>query len=117
MKQNPKINDDVNSDEDLLNQFRNATDKNEQVEILKELFDVKKLELITDLSPDHVALITRILMISDLKDIPKWKEGIVYFMKLRISNKRQSRKELIDAIKGINSQKNPMEKMKERFFG
>lgn len=90
---------------DLLGQFASASEKNETVEILKELFDKKKLNLITDLKPDHIALITRMDVIADLKSIPEWKTGIIKFMELRISKNRQSRTELIKAISGLMQQK------------
>lgn len=89
----------------LLDQFANASEKNETVEVLKELFDKNKLELITDLSPDHISLITRMLVLSDLKNIPQWKQGIKTFMELRVSKNRLSRTELIKAISGLLNQK------------
>lgn len=94
-----------NNPDELLTAFQNAQEKNEIVEVLKELFDTKKLNLITDLSPDHIALITRMLVISDLKNIPEWKQGIEIFMQLRVSKNRQSRTELIKAIGSLLHQR------------
>jgi hypothetical protein len=98
------VNNPVNND-DLLAQLVSSSEKNETVEILKELFDKTKLNLITDLSPDHIALITRMSVIADLKSIPQWTTGINQFMELRISKKRASRTELIKAISGLNMQR------------
>lgn len=104
-----KVNDISNMDsatkQNILDSFATASEKNQYVEVLKELFDVTKLKLITDLKSDHVSLITRMLVISDLKDIKEWKDGIDIFMQLRISKDRKSRKELISAIKGVMSEK------------
>jgi hypothetical protein len=101
---------DINSDRSkenssLLDQFANASEKNETVEVLKKLFDKTKLNLITDLKGDHISLITRMLIIADLKNIPQWKQGIITFMELRISKDRKSRTEIIKAISSLMQQK------------
>jgi hypothetical protein len=105
IKSNLSIDDMRKENSELLDQFATASEKNETVEVLKELFDLSKLSLITDLKPDHISLITRMLIISDLKSIPQWNKGINTFMKLRISKNRQSRTELIKAISGLIQQK------------
>lgn len=94
---NPNIQ---TSDDALLNSFSTASNKNEIAEVLKELFDLNKIHLITDLTKDEIKLITRILMIADLKNLPIWHDGINYFLKLVLSKNRASRKELLEAIRG-----------------
>ena len=97
-----------------------ATDmllKNQNVEILKELFDKNKIEMISDLSTDELKLITRILIIAELKDIPVWASGVQMFLKLGLSRKRESRKEIIRAIEGLNRKKNIGERIKDVFTG
>lgn len=103
----PTVNEHNLSPDDIVNQLSIAGEKNETVEILKELFDKNKLNLITDLSPDMISLVTRMSVIAskEVKDIPQWREGLKLFMELRISNKRQSRTELIKAIGTLNMQK------------
>lgn len=90
------------SDQVLMNSFQGQMNKNEIAEVIKELFDEKKIALITDLTADEVKLITRIMMIADMKNLTIWNKGIKWYMKLVLSKKRQSRRELLDAIKGSN---------------
>lgn len=84
----------------LLSQFGESREKNEIVEVLKELFDLDKIELITDLEPDEIKLVTAINVCAGLKNIPSWKTGTDLYMKLLLSKNRKSRREIIDAIKG-----------------
>jgi len=72
--------------------------KNEVAEVLKELFMESKIHLITELSKDEIRLMTRIYMIAELKDLDTWRLGLVMFCKLMLSHKRNSRKEVLDAI-------------------
>jgi len=89
-----------NSDNALMNAFNNQTNKNEFAETIKELFNEKKISMITDLTKDEVKLLTRIYTISKLKKLKVWEDGINWYLKLMLSSKRQSRKELLDAIRG-----------------
>ena len=109
----------MNKDE-MLSKFDASMDKNEIVEILKELFDknvdsngkpLPKIPQITDLSKDEISLITRIHMIGKIKSIPCYQQAIDYFMMLRLSLKRASRREIIDAIRGYQQQKSMMQKI------
>jgi len=88
------------SDDMLMSSFANQQNKNELAEILKELFDEKKIQLITDLTKDEIKLVTRIVVIADMKGLSIWKSGIKTYLKLVLSKNRQSRKELLDAIRG-----------------
>ena len=86
--------------DDIINAFAGMQNKNETTEILKELFDNFKIEMINDLTADEINLITRIKLVSELKNIDVWKNGIEYYLKLKLSLKRKSRREIIDAIRG-----------------
>lgn len=86
----------------LMNAFQNLQNKSDVAEIIKELFDLSKINVLTELSQDEIRLITRILMISDLKNMPVWEKGVATYMKLMISHKRKSRKEILDAIRGYS---------------
>jgi hypothetical protein len=72
--------------------------KNQIARILESLFDDKKIPMITDLDRDEIALITRISVTADLKNLKAWTEGIDMFMRLRLSSKRKSREEIIRAV-------------------
>ena len=61
--------------------------------------------MITDLSADEIKLITRIKVISQIMDFDIWDEALKDFMRLKLSNKRKSRKEIIEAIKQDNDRK------------
>lgn len=107
------VKSDLN--QDIGDQFSQLQSKSEIAEVLKELFDTKKIKLITDLSPDEIKLCTRIFTISDLKNIPVWKKGLNFYLTLSLSKNRKSRRELIDAVRGhaeqrqgIFSKMNPM---------
>lgn len=93
------------TDQDIVNQFLENRDKNETVEILKELFDSNKLRMITDLTEDEISVITRILGIAKLKQIPVYDDIINIYIALMLSKKRKSRFEIIDALKGFQQQR------------
>lgn len=93
----------------------NLLHHNQMAEVLKELFDERKIFMIGDLTPDEVKLATRIYMLSELKDMPEWKEGLKIFIELLLSKRRESRKEIIDAIKGISGKKTLGERIKNVF--
>ena len=90
-------------------------EKNSMLEILGELFDTDNIPMITDLSTDEIKLCTRIYIISHIKNIPVWRKGLKVYMKLLLSRKRESRKEIIRAIEGLNRKKNIGERIKEVF--
>lgn len=69
-------------------------------EAVKEMFNDLKIDMITDLTDDEIKLITRIYMISDMKQISVWKTGVRYYLRLLLSRKRKSRSELLQAIEG-----------------
>ena len=90
---------------------------NSMTEILKELFDKKKIYMIGDLTKDEIKLITRIYMIAELKDIPAWRTGVDMYIQLLLSKNRESRKEIISAIQGAVRKKNLGERIKNVFSG
>ena len=91
--------------------------KNQMAEILKELFDEKKIYMISDLTTDEIRLCTRIYMIADMKDIAIWKTGLITYMKLVLSRKRESRHEIIESIKGLVGKRNLGDRIKSVFTG
>lgn len=96
---NKKIDLEQSSNDKLLSAFA-GTQQNQTVEILKELLDDSKIDIITDLTEEQIKLCTRIYMIAEIKELDIWKTGLKYYMKLLLSKKRQSRKEILEAIKG-----------------
>lgn len=105
---NQEISD---SDKELYSSFANNQEKNELAEVLKELFNVNKIEMITELTDDEISLMTRILIIAELKGIENWNTGLAFFMKLKLSKNRSSRNELLKAISGYSQQRSMMSRM------
>lgn len=99
------------SDDKLLDDFHSMETKNEMADIIKELFDKKKIYMIADLSKDEIRLATRIWTIADMKNIEIWKKGLRFYVEALLSNKRQSRREILDAIKGYFTKPSFWEKM------
>lgn len=95
----PVVSDEITS------AFSQVQNKNEIAEVLKELFDTKKIYLITDLTSDEIKLMTRIYMIAEMKDIQAWKDGLFIFSQLLLSKGRKSRTELINAMQGLQQQR------------
>ena len=54
---------------ELLSRFAESKDKSEVVEILQQLFDKTKINMITDLTPDEIKLITAIFVLSKMKKL------------------------------------------------
>jgi len=106
-----------NNNPNIMEAFANSQQKNEMAEVLKELFDEKKIMLIGDLSKDEIKLVTRIYMIAEMKKLEIWKTGLAIYIKLLLSKDRKSRKEVLDAIKGYNSQQGLLSKMNPRNWG
>jgi len=92
----PVLTTDGDVIEDAFNKVQN---RNESVEVLKELFDEKKIYMISDLSQEQINIATRIFMIAKIKKLQIWQDGLVFFLKLILSKNRQSRKELLDGMR------------------
>lgn len=110
MQQNEQ-NNTVAVDEELIKQFSQTQNKNEIAEVLHELFDKGKIYMIGDLTKDEIKLATRIYMVSKIKNIEVWQEGLAFFCMIMLSKERKSRKELIHAITGLQQNQNFMQKM------
>jgi hypothetical protein len=90
----------LTTDGDVIEEaFNKVQNRNESVEVLKELFDEKKIYMITDLSQEQINIATRIYMIAKIKKLQIWQDGLVFFLKLILSKNRQSRKELLDGMR------------------
>lgn len=114
---NKAKSEDESMPDDIADQFAMASDENKFAEVVKELMDKGKIEMITDLSADEVKLITRIYMIARMKNIDIWFEGLAIFMQLQLSKQRKSRREMIDALRPIISgenQGNPLSRLFNR---
>jgi hypothetical protein len=92
-----------------------SLNRNQMAEVLKELFDEKKIEMIGDLSKDEIKLITRIYLIARLKGLHIWEDGANLYIKLLLSKNRESRKEIISAIAGISGKQKLMDRIKNVF--
>jgi hypothetical protein len=84
-------------------------------EILNRLIDEKKIRMIGDLNKDEIKLITKIFLISKMKNLPIWEDGANIFMTLLLSKNRESRKELISAISGLSGKRNFIQRLKTAF--
>ena len=94
-----KPNNNTQDITDLYEGFVSAKDNTDFSKVLAELFDKNKINLISDLTSDEIKLITRIKMIAYLKKIPSWDKTIQTYLELKISHKRQSRKEITEIFK------------------
>lgn len=89
---------------ELLQKFAEMQNKNDMAEVLKELFEDKKIYMISDLTRDEIKLATRIYTIAEIKDISIWKKALGFYCQLLLSKDRKSRKEILDAIRGYQNQ-------------
>ena len=96
----PQVIIPPNEDTQVLSALQTMQMKNEVAEVLKELFDEKKILMMTDLTTDEIKLIVRIKMIAEMKNIKYWNDGLELFMKLVLSRDRKSRREILEAIRG-----------------
>ena len=120
MKEGKKVENKThinNSTDEIAQKFAEMQNKSEIAEVLKELFDVNKIDIIGDLTKDEIRLITRIKMVAELKDVAVWKKGINLYTTLMLSCDRKSRKELIDAVRGYQQPQGFMGKMRGMFGG
>jgi len=94
------ILDDKKEMDEIADKFQTLNNKNEMADVIKELFDPKKIFMITDLSPDEIRLMTKIYALAEIKNIAIYKDSLQIFAELLLSNRRKSRTELLEAIKG-----------------
>lgn len=106
--------DKVNQDSEqmaLLGSFAEEKEKHEIIEVLKQLFDKEKINMISELSDDEIKLITAIQMCKELKNIEVWGTGADVFMGLLVSRNRKSRLEVIEAVKGYSEKLKGLQKL------
>lgn len=101
------------SPDTLMSSFQNQQNNSEVVRVLKELFDIKKIKLITDLTDDEIKLITRIRMVAEIKNVDIYDKGITEYISMQLSKKRRSRTEIIEALKGYTQPRTGL----QRIFG
>ena len=86
--------------EDALNEAELLTDVSTTEEamgkIIALLANEDKYKLITDIQYDEISTIAGLLAIADTYDIPLLKNYLKNFLLLRISNRRQGRKEIVE---------------------
>jgi hypothetical protein len=106
-KVTPKVEKPVITDE-MIESFASQVNKSEFTEGMSALFDLDKIESITDLTKDEIRLITRINMIADIKDLDIYKRATNLYMRLLLSKQRKSRGEILEMFKGLMSRMNNM---------
>ena len=89
-------------DNDLMKKFAEASNKSEMAEVLKELFDQKKIFMISDLSEEKIGILTRIRTIGKMKGIKSYTDIIEFYSEVLLSKNRSSRREILEAIRGHN---------------
>jgi len=82
--------------EDFIN--KNVKEEKES----KELFSNKDIEVKTDLTEEEISIIARLKFLCDQFDLKDFRSVLIYFMELRLSKGRKSRKEFIDSIRKEN---------------
>jgi len=105
------LTQNINSDDQLMDQFQQLNNKNDVTEVIKELFDMKKIYAIGDLTKEEIKICTRIKMIASMKKIPIWDEGLEFYCKILLSKDRKSRKEILDAVRGVQKEQSFLQRM------
>ncbi len=107
----------MQEDQEMLQAFSQMQNKNDMAEVLKELFDEGKIYMIGDMSKDEIRLATRIYMIAKMKKLELWQEGLLFYMKMKMSQDRKSRREIIEAISGYSKPRNLFQRMNPANWG
>jgi len=71
-------------------------------DVLKDMTDKKKVELLTELDDKEIKLMTRLMMLKTMRKNKIYEEVVNMFMLLRVSKGRQSRGEILKAIKNAH---------------
>lgn len=87
--------------DDITGAFQSMQNKTEIGEVLKELFNDEKISMITDINSDEIKLMTKIEVVAEMKGFSEWLEVTQKVKTLNISKNRQSRKEIIDAVRSL----------------
>ena len=79
--------------------------ESEYKELIQKFFSERKnIEFKTDLNDDELKEINRLMFLADMLDFKQLKSFVMKFMELRVSFKREGRKEFIYSIKPDYSQ-------------
>lgn len=94
----------VNDSIEDIEKFLTSTDLNDSSEkkIAKELFSDEKIQTKTDLTDRQIALLTRGYFLAEELDDNNLTKVFDTFIRLRVSRKRKSRAEFIEALKGMD---------------
>lgn len=98
----------------LLSAFSQTQQKGDMAQVLKELFDEQKIYLIGDMTKDEIRLATRIYTIAKMKKIKIWEQALNFYVRLLLSRDRQSRREIIDAVRGYYSPPSLLQRLNPR---
>jgi len=71
-------------------------------DVFKDMTDIKKVNLLTQLNDNQVKIITKLMMLSDMRNKKMYEKICNMFMLLQVSSGRQSRTELLQGIKNAN---------------
>lgn len=90
-------------DDDLLKQ--STTTEEGLAKLIDGMIDIKDIHLLTELpTPQHVSLITAIMTVGLLEDVPEYIDIAKNFMKGMVSFKRKSRSEMTELAKGVKEE-------------
>jgi len=96
---------------DLLKQDEKKDIESAVYEVLKDLNNTNKKDILTELSESDIKLIMRLNMLSQMRKKKIYKDITELFMLLRISKARKSRLEILKAIKNANPESSMKDKM------
>lgn len=98
-------------DASIVEKFADQQSKHEVIEVLKELFDKNKIFLISSFRRDEINLMTRIILVSSIRDVQVWADACELLAELRLSENRLSRTEVIEAVKANQERKTLLNRM------
>lgn len=93
-----------------------GTDKKDMFEVLNQLYSSDNLEWMTDLNPKEIRAIAIIKFLSEYAEIPEFESFISYVLKLKVSRDRKGRLEFLDGFKGVKSEQELINKIKEKML-
>jgi len=97
---------DLNTQSDELKEIEQmqtgAITQQAETDILKQLFSNDNIKTKTDLTSAHVDTLTRLYFLGEFIGFPEITKMCDTFVELRVSHKRQGRKEFVDALKGFD---------------
>ena len=93
---------------------KEITEEKNNLDVLKELFNIMEIDAKTELSINQIILINQKRTIAKLLNFNELDDCLDNFCQLMLSNKRQSRKEFIDGFK--SERENEIQKSQGGFF-